>query len=236
MSVFSSVGIIIIAMLIMASLQLTPGVFALFYHYASGKYSKKRVSRLSLFFILGAEVISACLFLSSYYIAYFFFLGKSRPEHSVFAWFGIGVLVALSIASFFFYFRRGKGTQLFIARSFADALNESAKSIKTRSDAFALGAVSSTCEILFTLPLYIITAIEIIELSSENFTSDILTIIYILTSAIPLFITNFLFQSGHNLADIERTRVKDKTFTRLIMGFSYLIIAILIIHFKINNW
>ena len=236
MSVFSSVGIIIIAMLIMASLQLVPGVFALFHHYASGKYSKKRTSRLSLFFILGAEVISACLFLFSFYIAYFFFLGKPRPEHSVFAWFGIGVLIALSIASFFFYFRRGKGTQLFIARSFAKALNESAKSAKTRSDAFALGAISSTCEILFTLPLYIITAIEIIELSSENFTSDILTIIYILTSAIPLFITYYLFHSGRNLADIERTRVKDKTFTRLLMGFSYLIIAILIIHFKINNW
>jgi len=236
MSVFSSVGIIIIAMLIMASLQLVPGVFALFHHYTSGKYSKKRTSRLSLFFILGAEVISACLFLFSYYIAYFFFLDKPRPEHSVFAWFGIGVLIALSIASFFFYFRRGKGTQLFIARSFAKALDESAKSAKTRSDAFTLGAVSSTCEILFTLPLYIITAIEIIELSSENFTSDILTIIYILTSAIPLFITYYLFHSGRNLADIERTRVKDKTFTRLLIGFSYLIIAILIIHFKINNW
>lgn len=234
MSIFVSVGIVILAMLIMASLQLTPGVFALFYHYALGKYSPKKASYLSLFFILGAEIISACLFLSSFYLAYIFFLNQSRPEHTVFVWFAIGVLIALSIASFFFYFRRGEGTKLFISRNFAKALDTNAKNVKTRSDAFTLGALSSTCEIVFTLPLYIITSIEIAEMSYESFTSDFLTLAYILTAAVPLFIVRCSFKSGHNLAHIERTRVKDKLFTRLILGFSYLTIAILIIYFKVN--
>ncbi len=236
MNIFASLGIVILAMLIMGSLQLTPGVFALFYHYTLGKFSKSKASYLSLFFILGTEIISACLFLFSYYLTYVFFLGKFRPEHTVFAWIAVGVLIALSIGSFFFYFRWEKGTKLFVARSFAKALDDYARNIKTRSDAFALGAFASTCEIIFTLPLYIITAVEIIEMSCENYTSDFLTIIYILTAAVPLFVVRWLFKSGRNLADIQKTRAKDKNFTRLILGFSYLMIAILIICFKINGY
>ena len=66
MSVFVSVGIVILAMLIMAFLQLSSGVFSLFYHYASGKYSKSRASDMTLFFILGTETAAACLFFCSY--------------------------------------------------------------------------------------------------------------------------------------------------------------------------
>ena len=62
MNVFASIGIVLLAMLIMASLQLVPGVFALFFHYALGKHSLKKASGLGLFFILDAEIISAFLF------------------------------------------------------------------------------------------------------------------------------------------------------------------------------
>lgn len=232
MSIFISLGIVILAMLIMASLQLAPGIFALFYHYALGKYSKAKASYLSLFFILGNEVVNTCLYLSIFYLTCIFFFDNLHPETSVLFWAIAGILIVLGIVSFFFYYRRGSGTKLFIPRKYAAALDQSAKIAKTRSDAFMLGAIASTCELVFTLPLYLVTCVEIMKMGSSGFSSNLLTIIYILTPVIPLFIIRWKFQTGHNLAQIQKSRAKDKIFTRFILFFSYIIIAILIICFR----
>lgn len=222
-------------MLIMASLQLQPGVFSLLYHYCLGKYSRSRASDLTLFFILGAEVSSACIFLCCYYFANIFFLYQFRPEQSFLAWIAVGILTALAITSFFYYFRSGRGTRLFIPRKSAKALDARAHKVKTRSDAFILGVSSSIYELVFTLPLYIITSVEIIEMEVEFSPSHLLTILYILVPTIPLFITRWSFQTGRNLADIQKLRVGSKNFTRIILSVSYLAIAILIIYFRISS-
>ena len=232
MSVFISLGIVILAMLIMACLQLTPSVFALFYHYALGKFSKRKASFLSLYFILGTEIIAACLYLSIFYLTCIFFFDNLHPETSILFWSLAGILAALGIFSFFFYYRRGPGTRLFIPRKYAKALDVSAKSAKTRSDAFMLGALTGTCELAFTLPLYIVTCVEIMKMGAEGFSSNLLTIIYILIPVIPLFFIRWKFQTGRNLADIERSHVKDKFFNRLIITSCYILIAILIICFR----
>lgn len=234
MSVLVSVGIVVLAMLIMLSLQLVPGVFAIFCHYATGKYSKQKVSDLGIFFILGAETIAACLFLSCYYIAYVLFLGDARPETGIFAWIAVGMLVVLAAASFFLYYRGGEGTRLFIPRKTMHSLNEQAKSVKTRSDAFVLGALCGTYELAFTLPLYLVTAVEIMEMNTEYYSSHFLTVLYIITPTIPLLVVRWKFWRHHNLADIARARVKDRAFNRLLLAFCYLTIAILIICFRIN--
>ena len=235
MSVFISVGIVLLAMLIMIFLQLVPGVFAIFCHYATGKYSRRRVSDLGMFFILGAETVAACLFLSCYYIAYVLFFGDTRPETGMFAWIAVEMLVVLAVASFFFYYRGGDGTRLFVPRKTAHSLNEHAKSVKTRSDAFTLGALCGTYELAFTLPLYIITSVELMEMNAEYYFSHFLTILYIVTPTIPLFVMRWMFLRRKNLADIEKSRVKDKPFTRFLLAFCYLTIAILIICFRINS-
>ena len=221
-------------MLIMVFLQLTPGVYALFYHYNLGKYSKKKASDLGLFYILGAETTSACLFLCCYYVAFILFLNDYRPETGIFAWIAVGVMIVLATASAIFYYRKGFGSKLFIPRKTAKALDQKASSIKSRSDAFVLGAFSGTYELPFTLPLFIITAVELMEMNAEYYSSNLLTILYIVAPVIPLFIIRWRLHASHNLADIIRMRIKDKTFTRIILSFCYLTIAILIICFRIT--
>lgn len=231
MSVFASLGIVILSMLIMSSLQIVPGVFALFYHYALGKHSRQKASVLGLFFILGTEVISACLFISSYYMVNSLFLGELRPEKSFLVWFAFGITIALAVSCAFFYYRRGT-TKTFLSRKYAKALFQYAKNTKKPSDAFMLGALSNTCELIFTLPLYLITSIEIMETHAEYVADDLLTILYILTPTIPLFIIYYKYHNHHNLADILKARAKDKVFNRFILSFSYLTIAILILFFR----
>lgn len=235
MNVFASIGIVILAMIIMASLQLVPGIFILFFHYATGKYSFKKASSLSLFFILGAEIISALLFISSFLISYILFLNDLNPRNNILTWIFIGIFIALSIICFFLYYRspHAKNTELFLPRKYAKTLNSRARSAKTPSDAFALGALSNTYELFLTLPLYIITATEIMYMHKEYFADDIMTVLYILISIIPLLCIYHSFRTGHNLATIQRTRIKDKTFYRFILSICFLAIAILIICFRI---
>ncbi len=232
MSVFTSLGIVILAMVIMGSLQLSPGVFALLYHYASGKYSKNKASHLAFFFILGVEVLAACVFLFAHYIVYILFIGQSNPLDSILYWAIAGILFALSAISLFFYYRRGPGSRLFISREHARSLDNYAKTASTPADAFSLGAFSTVCELLFTLPLYLITALELMRMSTEFFTSPLLTVIYIIVPTIPLFIIRLQFKRGHNLADFQRTRAKDKNFTRFVLCLCYLVLAVLIIQFR----
>ena len=235
MNVFASIGIVVLAMLIMASLQLVPGVFALFFHYTLGKHSLKQTSNLSLFFILGSEIISAFLFISAFYISYVLFLNDLNPRNNVLTWIFIGIFIALSIACFFFYFKNphSKDTELFIPRRLARNLNSRARYAKTPSDAFTLGALSNICELPITLPLYIITATEIMYMHTEYFADNAMTILYILVSTIPLIHIYYRFHIGQNLAIIQRSRVKDKSFTRFVISLSFLTIAILIICFRI---
>ena len=235
MNVFASIGIVILAMLIMASLQLVPGVFALFHHYSLGKYSFQKTSRLSLFFILGTEIISAFLFIASFFIASILFLNDLDPRNNIVTWIFVGIFASLTIVSFFFYFRHphSKDTILFLPRRYASALNQRANNVKKPTDAFTLGALSNIYELIFTLPLYIITATEIMYMHTEYFADDLLTILYILISAIPLLNMYLSFLLGHNLADIERSRIKDKTFHRFSISLGYITIMILMVFFRI---
>lgn len=235
MTVFVSVGIIILAMLIMASMQLTPGTFLLFYHSALGKYSKSKVSFLTLYFFLGVETISAFLFLSCYMLTNACFLFTSCPEKSVLAWILVGILFALTFLFFFLYYRNNKTTELFISRRLASCLQQKAAKAKTRSDAFALGATSSICELVFTFPLYIITSIEIMGLGNNFVVADFLTLLYVFTPIIPVTIIYTRFRTGHNLVDIQKRRIKNINFAKFLVCLTYITIAILIICFRINT-
>lgn len=220
-------------MIIIAFLQLQPGIFSLSCHYLYGKYSKARASDLILFFILGVEVTSACLFLCSYYITNLFFFYQFRPETGVFAWIMVGIFTALALFSLFCYFRPGPGTSLFISRKAAKTLDSHARNIKSRSDAFVLGCFSGFYELVFTIPLYIVTSAEIMEMTVKFSPSHLLTLLYIIIPTLPLFIIRWKYRSGHNLANIQKSRVRDKNFVRFILSISYLSIAILIISFRI---
>ena len=217
MSVITSIGIIILAMLIIISMQATPGIFTLFSHYAFGKYSKPKASDFILFFIIGVEVVNVFLFLSIFFLSSILFLQEPNFENNVFAWILSGVLIALGIASIFVYFRRGKGTKLFIPRRYIASIDLSASAVKSRSDAFILGVYASTCELGFTLPIQIAVSFAVLSLDIISLTNMPLIFLYALSPLVPLFILYWKFSSGHNLAEIQRSRVKNKNFIRLFL-------------------
>lgn len=233
MSFFTSLGIVLTAMLILAFLQLTPGVFMLFRHYTSGKFSRSKVSSLTLFFLLGVETVAAALLISSLLFSNLFFLYSVRPETTFLSWALAGILAALAVIMIIGYYRRGSGTRLFIPRRCAAALDLYARTVDSRSDAFVLGALSGVLEIPFTLPLFLVSSIALTHLS-VTFSPNLLLAfgLVIVPLALPLAIT-FRYHAGYNLADLMRSRARDKNFIRFILALGYAIIAAMFIYYGV---
>ena len=232
MSFFTSLGIVILSTLIIAILQFRPAIFSIFYHYASGKYSRAKLQDLCFSFFFGSILFSALLFT----IINIFLSTLARTDinftNGILTWALIGILFALSLLSFFCYFRKGPGTELFISRPLAQNFLSRAGSAKTASDGFMLGFFSNFPEIFFTLPLYIIIFIELDRLSISAFSLAATLLTCILTTIIPLFIIYISYRSGYNLSDITKFRIKNKPFYRIFIGISYLTLVALIISFR----
>ena len=222
-------------MVIQAFLQLTPGVFSIFYHHALGKTSAKKADDASLSFILGTEILTAIIFLIIYIIISFVVTDKITDSNIYMATLA-GIFIAESVITFFFYFRKNskkkeQSTKTFLPRFIAQNLIINAKKAKNRSDTITLGIVTTACELVFTLPLYIIISTEILNLGLRY--GFVYIIAYIIIATVPLFVIRTAFRTDHNLAEIQRFRVNKKFWVKLVLSISYLLIAILII---VKGW
>lgn len=231
MSAFLSVIIILVAMVIQAFLELTPGVFAVFYHHALGKTNTKKADDASLSFILGTEIFTAIVFLIIYIIISFIAADKIT-DNNVYIAIIAGIFITEAVIAFFFYFKRNskkkeQSTKLFLPRIIAKNLIIHAEKAKNRSDTIILGIITSALELFFTLPLYIIISTEILDLNPRY--GFVYIIAYIIIATLPLFAIRTAFRTDHNLAEIQRFRVRKKFTIRLILSISYLFIATLII-------
>ena len=233
MGIFIPVIILILATLIQTSMQLTPGIFSLFYHYALGKYSSIKTDNFSLYFILGVITFMVTTWLLAYAFIFSILCNKIDLCLNFLPWLMAGIFLAESIASLFFYYRKGKFTTLFIPRSVAKNLDFHAKKIKNRSDSFVLGFFSGISELIFTLPLYIVSAIELMRVDLSL--RPVLIILYIIFSIVPLFIIRTLFRHDYNLAKIERIRIRIKPFVRIIICVGFLFLALTVISLGVLN-
>ena len=136
---------------------------------------------------------------------------------------------------FCFYYRRGKGTELFISRKAAKSILLKARTVRNSSDAFVLGLAAGIFEIIFVLPIYIVVVLEIIGSSVDNLLyAPILLFIFMFFTILPTFsVREQMYRRQKNLADIERSRVKYKMFYRIMLGTSYILLAAFIVSFRI---
>ena len=226
MSAFAPVIIIILAMLIQGSLQLTPGVFSIFYHSALGKLSSKKTDDLSLYFILGVEVYLAAILLAVFFIVSFC-LSQFSLSPAVF-WVLSGIAFAEAGATLFCYFRRSKATALFIPRLAAASLSSRARKARTRRQAFTLGFLSSIPELVFTLPLFVTMIFAMFLI--PNLANSLILTLYIIIIIAPLFTVRTFFRADHNLGSITRLRTRLKPLIRFILCLSFLGIALILIY------
>ncbi len=225
MSSVTSGIILITSMVISVFLQLSSGIFLIFYHSALARTSRKKADDMSLYFILGVEFSTALVFFAVFLVVSLLLNYQLLPL-DITRFVLAGIFGALSVSCFFFYFRRQKPktTELFIPRKVARSLAVRAKSVKKRSDVFLLGFSAPVFELIFTVPLFFVLSLE--SLTSLPLASSAVLILYILFSIIPLFSIRNLYKIGRNTAEIERVRVKNVMLVRLVLTVCFLVMTI----------
>ena len=216
------------AAVIHATLQLSLGALLLLYHASLGKHVRKKTKNLVDSYIAG---IGALVFLALGAVAFVLDRYFEKPLYVEELIIVIGMLVALAIAMWMFYYRRGKSTELWLPRSVARFIDKRAKTTNNNTEAFSLGVLTSLAETPWTIVLFVVAANSLLELPPLY---QILALaVYTIVSIIPLAILRLVIRKGQTVVDVQRWRVKHKNFFRVLTGIGFITLAFFLFTFEV---
>ncbi|MBQ3261497.1 sulfite exporter TauE/SafE family protein [Candidatus Saccharibacteria bacterium] len=229
MSSFASLGTVLLGGLLVASFQLPLGTLLLLYHSSLGKNVRKRTRSLASAYISGACLLNFLLLGTlCFLVSSLSFAGTlSTTALSVV----FGILLALAVLSWAVYYKRGTTTELWIPRTLSNFLTRRAKTASETSESFSLGMLASLSEIIFSFSVYLLVADAILRLSP---TYQALSLVgFTVLSVLPLLALRIVLRSGRNIAEVQRWRLKNKSFFRIFLGLAFLVLAFFLLAFTI---
>jgi divalent metal cation (Fe/Co/Zn/Cd) transporter len=219
-----SLAVIALAGLIHASFQLSVSVLTMLSAHTIGtKRTHARLLRLTTGYVLGALLMTVLLLALAALVLTDLFNGQPPKI----AWAIIcGLLISLAVAVWLFYYRREKGTMLWIPRNFADYLTRRVERTKMGAEAFGLGLSSVVGELLFIAVPIVTSALVLVQLPA--LWQLVSLVIYTLVASLPLIIVWALVSSGHSLSRIQKWRESNKYFLQSAAGFGLIILSLFI--------
>jgi len=221
MDITTSLLVVGFAALIHASFQLSVSVLTMLSGHAIGaKRSHAKLLRLTFGYVAGTTVMT--LLLVSFLALLFIDVLGTVPPQLVWAS-ARGLLVGLGVAVWLFYYRKEKGTSMWIPRSFARHLNERSKATRSSVEAFSLGLTGVISELLFIIGPLVIAALVLVSLPGvwQLVGLAVYTIVSILSS----LIVWVLVSSGHSLSRIQKWRESNKRFIQFAGGGGLLVLG-----------
>lgn len=214
MNIASSLSIIALAALIHASFQLSVSVLTLLGGHAIGtKKSQARVLRLITSFVFGVGTMTILL-LSFVSLVLLSIFGGETPQ--VIWAMACGLLFGVGLSVWMFYYRREKGTSLWIPRPIATYLHERTKATQRSAESFSLGLTSVIGELIFIIAPVTISALVLVHLDPLWQLAGIA--LYGVISLSSITIVWMLIGSGHKLSRIQEWRESNKTFLQFAAG------------------
>lgn len=221
-------GEVVLAALVHATLQVQLGALLLLYHASLGKHVRKKTKTIVSSYISGIgtlvflAVAAICFVLDRYF-------GKALyPEEIVIV---VSMLIAIAVIVWGFYYKRGKSTELWLPRTVARYIDKRAKETSSNTEAFSLGVLTSLAEMPFTIVLLVVAANSILKL--ETMWQLIAVVMYTVIAILPAIILRLTVRKGESIADIQRWRVKHKTFMRILSGVGFLVLALFLFAFEV---
>lgn len=219
---------VFLAAVIHATLQLGLGALLLLYHASLGKHIRKKTRGLVNCYIAGIgtlvilAICAVCFIMDRYF-------GKALYVEELFI--VVGMLITLAIAAWAIYYRRGKSTELWLPRTVARFIDKRAKLTNSGTEAFSLGMLTSLAEMPFTLVLVVVAANSILKLPLPH--QIIAAAMYTIVSLVPLAVLRVAIRRGNTVVDIQRWRVKNKAFLRVITGVGFLVLGLFVFAFEV---
>jgi len=219
---------VILAAAIHATLQLSLAALLLLYHASLGKHIRKKTKNLVSSYITGMGTLVFLSLGTMIFILDRYFNKALYPEELVIV---IGMLVALAIASWFFYYRRGKSTELWLPRSVAKFIDNRAKVTSSNTEAFSLGMLTSLAEMPFSMVLLVVAANSILKLPLLH---QIMAVaLYTVITIIPSIMLRLAIRKGKNVVAVQRWRVKNKLFFRVLTAAGFVALGFFLFGFEV---
>lgn len=219
---------VFLAAVIHATLQLSLGALLLLYHASLGKHVRKKTKNLVDSYIAG---IGTLVFLALGAVAFVLDRYFEKPLYVEELVIVVGMLVALAIAMWMFYYRRGKSTELWLPRSVARFIDKRAKTTNNNTEAFSLGVLTSLAETPWTIVLFVVAANSLLELPPLY--QIVALAVYTIISVVPLAILRLVIRKGQTVVDVQRWRVKHKNFFRVLTGVGFVTLAFFLFTFEV---
>ncbi len=219
---------VFLAAVVHATLQLQLGALLLLYHSSVGKHVRKKTKHLVDSYISGIGTLVFLLLATMIFLLDRYFEKSLYIEEIIIV---SGMLVALAIAVWAFYYRRGKSTELWLPRSIARFIDRRAKETNNNTEAFSLGMLTSLAEMPFTLVLLFVAANSIMKLP---FLYQIIAVaLYTIITIIPPIFMRMAIRKGQTLVDVQRWRVKHKIFFKILSGVGFLVLGFFLFTFEV---
>lgn len=213
-----------------ACFQLSVSMLTLMSSHAIGTGKRHNtVLGLSLSYSLGAYTATTGLLA----IVTYFFSRIYPVNANPAAWIIIcALLLLVGWLTLLCYYRKIKGTQLWLPRGFVTRISARAKKTKSPFEAAGLGLLMVVSELPFLIaPLAIAGAV----LSTlPHLERSVGTIAYALAASAPLIVITVLIGGGHTISSIQRWREHNKQFLQWTSGLTLILLGIYL--FAMNIW
>ena len=200
-----SVAVIILAALVNASLQLGIGCLLLLYHASSQKHIRAKTRSLASSYVAGIGIM---IFVSICTVAFMLLRYYGGALEKIWLLVLVILLAALAFAVWLFYYRWGKGVELWIPKVVAKFIDARARATESNTEAFALGIMTCFAELPFSLILFVVGGNSILELGAEWQLLGV--VLFTLVSMIPLILVRVLVRQGKTIAEIQHWRSRHK--------------------------
>lgn len=219
---------VILAGLVHATLQLGVGTLLLLYHASLGKHVKKKTRELVTNYILGNGLLTGVTVAAACFVIFVLCEGVMNPAMLTVV---VGILLALAISIWAFYYRLGKSTELWLPKSVARYINRRARLTDSNTEAFGLGMLACFAEAPFTLILIVVTANSILGLPQAL--QILALVIYTALSVLPMIVLRIAARKGQTVVDIQKWRIDNKNFIRVVSGAGFAVLAAFLLVFKV---
>ena len=225
MSDLLSIAVIALAGIVQASLQISLGGLVLLYHSSMGQHRRRKTRYLAKSYIWGALAISFLAVCAGAFILERIFQGEIARE-AVFV--VSGMLLASAAVMWLLYYRRGRqSTQTWLPKSLTHYISRRARATGDNIEAFSLGMLSAFVELPLTIAIYAVVANCLISTTQPFLALGI----YLAVIALPMVLLKLRMKTGRNVAEIQRWRIQNKAFVRIISGSGFAVLAVVVLTF-----
>ena len=223
--------ILVGALFVHGSFQLGVSVLTRLSSHTIGKSkSPRQLLGLSLHYILGVIVATTSVVLgATTTFAWLKSITSELPNLLV-----MGLLPVIGLLVIGFYYRRDKGTQLWLPRPFIDYLMNRAKKTHSGVEAAMLGAATVVGELPFIIAPIGIVSLWIAALTPQSSWLG-LGLLYSSLASLPLVFLALYISSGHKISAVQRWREQNKSFLQWTSGLALILLDAFIVSYMLKG-